>query len=74
MFETGLPDFKPLNEGWRDQPNGWGGVQPIESLPGGGDIHDTFGVDPQGNILPGGHTTVVLPGGRPEDRKPLNWE
>ena len=58
MFETGLPDFKPLNDGW--------GIQPIERLPGGGDIHDTFGVDSLGNILPGGHTTISLPGGEPE--------
>ena len=54
MLNTGLPVFKPLNDGW--------GVQPIERLPGGGDIHDTFRVDDLGNIS-GGHTTIRRPGG-----------
>ena len=61
MFEPGLPDFRPLNDGW--------GIQPIERLPGGGDIHDTFRVDPLGDIH-GGHTTIRLPGGL-SDR--LDW-
>ena len=54
MFDPALPDFKPLSDGW--------GVQPFGRLPGGGDIHDTFQVDPMGNILDG-HTTIRLPGG-----------
>ena len=55
-----MPDdfkpFKPLDNGW--------GIQPIGPSPlGGGDIHDTFHIDDQGNI-DGGHTTVRIPGGQ----------
>jgi hypothetical protein len=49
-------EFKPLNDGW--------GIQPIGPSPmGGGDIHDTFRIDPLGDIY-GGHTTVQIPGGQ----------
>ena len=47
--------FIPLRDGY--------GIQPVENLPGGGDIHDTFRVDDQGDIS-GGHTTVRIPGGQ----------
>ena len=48
--------------------DGWV-IQPIEKLPGGGDVHDTFRIDPSGNIS-GGHTTVRLPDG---NAKPIQW-
>jgi hypothetical protein len=49
-------EFKPLN------PQGWG-IQPLGPSPlGGGDMHDTFQVDINGDIS-GGHTTVRIPGG-----------
>jgi hypothetical protein len=47
--------FRPLNDGW--------GIQPIGPSPLGGDIHDTFKIDPAGNIS-GGHTTIRIPGGK----------
>lgn len=50
-----VSDFKPSKDG-----SGYG-VQPIDRLPGGGDVHDTFRVDQQGNVS-GGHTTIQLPG------------
>ena len=38
-------------------------IQPIGPNPnGGGDTHDTFKVDPNGNVS-GGHTTIRTPGG-----------
>lgn len=51
--------FKPLENG-----SGYG-VQPIGTPPEpslGGDMHDTFRVDPKGTITDG-HTTVRIPGG-----------
>lgn len=53
--------FKPLKDGW--------GIQPIGPSPLGGDIHDTFRVDREGNIS-GGHTTIQIPGSLP---KRLPW-
>ena len=55
------------------KPNDFG-VQPLGPSPlGGGDLHDTFGVNPDGT-LKGGHTTVRIPGGQdvhlPWDPKP----
>ena len=47
--------FKPIQNGY--------GIQPIERLPNGGDIHETFRVDREGNVTDG-HTTVRLPGGQ----------
>ena len=55
------PFFRPLNNGW--------GIQPVGPSPLGGDIHDTFKVDPLGNIS-GGHTTIRIPGG--QDKK-MPW-
>ena len=50
-------NFVPLNNGF--------GIQPINNIntPYGGDVHDTFKVDPMGNIH-NGHTTVRIPGGQ----------
>jgi hypothetical protein len=48
------PTFKPL--GYNNV------INPIEKFPGGGDIHEHFGVNPQGDIL-WGTTTIRLPGG-----------
>ena len=42
--------------------NGWV-IQPGSPLPGGGDVHDTFRVDRNGNIS-GGHTTIRTPGNK----------
>jgi len=50
-----MNNFKPLNNGW--------GVQPIGPTHLGGDYHDTFRVDPFGNIG-GGHTTARITGGQ----------
>lgn len=49
--------FKPLKG-----TGGWG-IQPLGSSPLGGDTHETFKVDSEGNIT-GGHTTVRIPGGK----------
>lgn len=55
MINNDGGNFKPTTNGW--------GIQPIGPSPlGGGDIHDTFKVDPNGN-LSGGHTTIQNPGG-----------
>lgn len=48
--------------------NGWG-IQPIGKFSSGGDIHDTFNVNKDGNIF-GGHTTIRLPYG---EQKKLLW-
>ena len=61
----GNPPFKRLKDGW--------GIQPMGPSPlGDGDMHDTFRIDPDGNIS-GGHTTVRIPGGKkihiPWDKK-----
>lgn len=57
------PFFVPINNGW--------GVQPThESTPFGGDVHDTFGVNQQGDLF-GGHTTINVPG---YDPMHLPWE
>lgn len=47
--------YIPLQSGW--------GIQPIGPSPIGGDIHDTFRVDGDGNIS-GGHTTIRIQGGQ----------
>jgi len=47
--------FRPLQGGW--------GIQPIGPSPLGGDVHDTFRVNRQGNVS-GGHTTARIPGGQ----------
>ncbi len=47
--------FKPLKNGF--------GIQPIGPSPAGGDVHDTFRVNKEGNVS-GGHTTVRIPGGQ----------
>jgi len=51
------PPFKPINNGYGIQP--MGGFTP----PQGGGMHDTFNVNPSGNIN-NGHTTVQIPGGQ----------
>ena len=38
-------------------------IQPLGPSPLGGDIHEGFNVDTEGNIS-GGHTTVRIPGGK----------
>jgi len=48
--------FKPIGH------NGFG-IQPLGPSPLGGDIHETFKVDREGNIS-NGHTTVRIPGGQ----------
>ena len=48
--------FKRLNNGWGIQPMG---PSPLDT----GDMHDTFKVDPLGNIS-GGHTTIRIPDGQ----------
>jgi hypothetical protein len=50
------------------RPGNWV-INPIGPSPIGGDCHDTFRVDPLGNIS-GGHTTVRGPGGQ---TKHLPW-
>jgi len=47
--------LKPLDSGW--------GIQPIGSSPLGGDMHETFRVDSDGEIS-GGHFTIRIPGGQ----------
>ncbi|MFH0852947.1 MAG: hypothetical protein V1853_00895 [bacterium] len=49
------PPFRPINNGF--------GIQPMGPTPMGGGIHDTFRVDPYGNIS-SGHTTAQIPGGQ----------
>lgn len=46
------------------------GCQPLGPTPWGGDVHDTFGVNEQGDIRRG-HTTIRLPGGL---SIPLPWD
>lgn len=46
------------------------GIQPSGPTPLGGDIHESFTVDPFGNIS-GGHTTIQIPGG---PKVNLPWE
>jgi len=53
--ETSSLRFKPLGDGW--------GIQPLGPSPLGGDMHETFKVDKEGNVS-GGHTTVRIPGGQ----------
>lgn len=60
------------NSTFRQSINGSGyGVQPINDAtpPMGGDVHDTFQVDAQGNVS-GGHTTARIPGG--QDKR-MDW-
>ncbi|MEK7606279.1 MAG: hypothetical protein AAB458_01650 [Patescibacteria group bacterium] len=67
-------EFKPfIPLGNPTKPSDFG-IQPIGPSPTGtGDLHDTFGVNPDGT-LKGGHTTVRIPGGfdikMPWDPKP----
>ena len=49
------PGFIPLDNGF--------GIQPLGPSPLGGDIHEGFRVDKDGNLLDG-HTTVRIPGGK----------
>ena len=50
------PAFKPIsNKGF--------GIQPMGPSPVGGDMHDSFNVNLNGNIS-GGHTTVRIKGGK----------
>jgi len=39
------------------------GIQPLGPSPLGGDMHEAFNYDTEGNIS-GGHTTVRIPGGK----------
>jgi len=48
-------NFKTLKDGW--------GIQPMGPSPKGGDMHETFQVNKDGDIS-GGHTTVRIPGGK----------
>jgi hypothetical protein len=48
------PKLVPLKNGWV--------IQLIGPSPLGGDIHETFRVDPSGDVT-GGHTTARIPGG-----------
>lgn len=58
-----MDNFKPLSGGY--------GIQPIDKSPTGkGDIHDTFGINKEGDIF-GGHTTVQIPGCEP---KRMPWD
>lgn len=56
--QSGGSGFRPL--GQEGRPSNFG-VQPLGSTPLGGDIHETFGVNEQGDLF-GGHTTIRLPG------------
>lgn len=51
------PNFKPISHDC--------GIQPIKpfSIGGSGGMHDTFNVNPLGNIS-GGHTTIQVSGGQ----------
>ena len=55
-------DLKIVNDNFVIQPLG-------ESPMGGGDMHESFNVDKDGNIS-GGHTTTRLPGGQ---SKKVDW-
>lgn len=50
------------NPGFVQLGNGYG-IQPIGPSPAGGDMHETFHVNPNGDVS-GGHTTVRIPGGQ----------
>lgn len=52
----------PENESFKRLKDGFG-IQPMGPSPLGGDMHDTFRVNEQGNIFEG-HTTVRIPGGQ----------
>ena len=47
--------FIPLGGGF--------GIQPLGPSPLGGDMHETFKLDREGN-LSDGHTTIRIPGGK----------
>lgn len=47
--------FKPIGK------NGFG-IQPLGPSPLGGDVHESFNVNKDGDIF-NGHTTVRIPGG-----------
>ncbi len=57
----GNSGFKPLKPNF--------GIQPAGSSPIGGDVHDSFNIDPKGEVN-NGHTTVRIPGGQ---WKKLPW-
>ena len=59
-----MSNFIPSNNG-----SGFG-YQPMGPSPYGGQIRDTFRVDPTGNVS-GGHTSVQIPGG--QCAPPMNW-
>lgn len=58
-----------MGNGFIPRDNGWG-VQPVQRLPEGGDVHETFRVNESGDIS-GGHTTVRLPD---RTEKQLPWQ
>lgn len=51
------------------RPDSWV-IQPVMPLPNGGDVHETFRINPKGDPE-GGHTTVRVPGG---DTVHLPWD
>jgi len=53
--ENSGSSFKPLNNGF--------GIAPLGPSPAGGDMHETFRTDQDGN-LSDGHTTIRIPGGQ----------
>ncbi len=54
-----MDDFKPFKPLKPDF-----GIQPLGPSPlGGGDMHESFNITPEGDIH-GGHTTVRIPGGQ----------
>jgi hypothetical protein len=55
MSDNENPDYKQLKSDF--------GIQPAGPTPLGGDIHEGFNVDEDGN-LSGGHTTLRIPGGQ----------
>ena len=59
MFNPG--PIQPVNPGFK--PLGYDhGIATYGHFPGGGDIHDHFGVNPNGGVT-WGVTTIRLPGG-----------
>lgn len=53
--QNGNSGFIPLNNGF--------GIQPLGPSPLGGDMHETFRVNEEGD-LSSGHTTLRIPGGQ----------
>lgn len=57
-MSSGIEDsggFIPLEDGF--------GIQPLGPSSLGGDMHETFQVDEEGNVS-NGHTTIRIPGGQ----------